>query len=109
MTIYRVLICLLLMPASLIAQTGIIRGKVFNKINNEAIPSANVVVQGSSIGVVTDLDGNYQINNLAPGLYNIEVSFVGFKSITVFEVQVSTSRPALVDVGLEEEAKTLDA
>jgi hypothetical protein len=109
MTMYRVLTFLLLMPGSLAAQTGIIKGKVFNKINNESVPSANVVIQGSSIGVVTDLDGNYQISNLAPGQYNLEVSFVGFKSVTVFEVQVSTSRPALVDVGLEEEAKTLDA
>ena len=109
MRIYILLICALLMPATLFAQSGMIKGKVFNKINNEAIPSANVVVQGYSVGVVTDVDGNYQIDNLAPGLYNIEVSFVGFKSFTVFEVQVSSSRPALVDVGLEEEATTLEA
>jgi len=106
---FKLLICLLLMPTLVFAQSGTIKGKVFNRINNETIPSANVVVQGLSIGVVTDLDGNFEINNLAPGLYNLEVSFVGFKSLTIFEVQVSTSRPALVDVGLDEEAKTLEA
>ena len=81
----RLLMCVVLMPLNLLAQSGIVKGKISNKINNEPIPFATVVVQGSAVGAVTDLNGNYQIDNLSPGLYNLQVSFVGYKPIIVFE------------------------
>jgi len=76
-----ILIALLLFTAQFaIAQTGVMRGKVFNKINNEAVPFANIAVQGTTTGAVADENGNYVISNLSPGLYNLEASFVGFKN-----------------------------
>ena len=89
-------------------QRGIIKGSVSNKINNQRIPFANVTVQGTTVGVVADESGNFQINELAPGLYNLRISFVGFKPLTVFEIEVTTARPALVDVSLEEEVTKLE-
>nr|WP_236676032.1 TonB-dependent receptor [Chryseolinea lacunae] len=91
-----------------VAQKGILRGKVFNKINNEAIPFANVLIQGTSLGAPANENGEYEIANLAPGLYNVEASFVGFKPLVVFEVQVTNARPAVVDFLLEEEAQKLE-
>jgi hypothetical protein len=90
------------------AQTGVVRGKVFNKINNEPVPFANIAVQGTTTGAVADENGNYVISNLNPGLYNLEASFVGFKKLIVYEVQVTNARPAMVDFELEEEAKSLE-
>src|SRR4026209_135346 len=89
-------------------QQAIIRGIVFNKIDNQRIPFANVAVQGTTTGVVADGSGNFEINNLSPGLYNLQVSFVGFKTLTVFEIEVTTSRPALVEAGLDEEITKLE-
>ncbi len=83
------------------AQTGIIQGKVFDPINNEAIPFANVVIQGTTTGTTTDIDGRYEISNLEPDLYNVEASFVGYKSKVVYEIQVFNSKPAEVDIPLE--------
>ena len=90
------------------AQSGVIRGKVYNQLNNETIPFANVVLQGTTKGASTDLDGNYEIRGLEPGLYNLEVTYVGFKKLVVFEVQVTNSRPAIVEFPLEEEVNTLE-
>ena len=89
-------------------QQGIIRGRVSNNINNQPIPFANVAVQGTTTGVVADEFGNFEITNLSPGFYNLNVSFVGFKTLTIFEVQVTTARPALVEATLEEEVTTLE-
>ena len=89
-------------------QQAIIKGSVFNKINNQRIPFANVAVQGTTTGVVADESGNFEINNLPPGLYNLQVSFVGFKTLTVFEIEVTTARPALVEAGLDEEITKLE-
>ena len=89
------------------AQTGTIQGKVFDPINNEGIPFVNVVIQGTTTGTTTNIDGGYEITNLEPDLYNIEASFVGYKSKIVYEIQVFNSKPAEVDIPLEPAAEEL--
>lgn len=100
---------LLLFPFLAFAQTGEIRGVVKNKNTNEAIPFANVVLQNTTIGTTTDIDGKYSIKNLKPGFYNVQVSYLGFKTQTVFEIQVVNSRPAIVNIEIEEDARSLQA
>lgn len=90
------------------AQTGIIRGKVFDPINNEPIPFANVVIQGTTTGTTTDIDGRYEIADLKPDLYNIEASFVGYKSKVIYEIQVFNSKPAEEDIPLEPATEELE-
>lgn len=99
----------LLFPFLAAAQTGEIRGLVKNKNSNEPIPFANVVLQGTTIGTTTDIDGKYSIKNLKPGYYNVQVSYLGFKTQTVFEIQVVNSRPAIVNIEIEEDARSLQA
>src|SRR6187402_1282503 len=77
----KFLVVCLLVSTAVFAQNGIIRGKIYNKINNEPIPFANVLIQGTTTGAVADNEGNYQINNLKAGQYNLEVSFVGYKPV----------------------------
>jgi CarboxypepD_reg-like domain/TonB-dependent Receptor Plug Domain len=90
------------------AQEGVIKGKIINKISNEVIPFASVVIQGTSLGAAANESGEYEINNLRPGLYNLQASFVGFKSLMVFEIEVTNSRVSIVDFALEEEAQNLE-
>ncbi len=102
------IVLLLLISSALLAQDGIIRGKITQLNNNDPIPFASIVVQGESKGTSSDIDGNYEITGLDAGLYNLEVSFIGFKPQRVFEIQVSNSRVATVDVQLEEDAVALE-
>lgn len=95
-------------PLFIQAQTGIIRGQVSNSINNDPIPFANILVVGTDVGTTTDIDGNYEIKGLEPKLYDIRVSFVGFNEQTVYEIQVSNSRPTTIDVKLEEFTQDLE-
>jgi outer membrane receptor for ferrienterochelin and colicin len=92
-----------------LAQTGIIQGRIADAKNNESIPFANVVISGSTSGGSSDLDGNFIIQNLTPGLYNVEVSFLGYKGKVEYEVQVFNNKPAQVDFSMEEDSKTLEA
>ena len=59
------------------------------------------------MGAISDENGNYEIPKIPPGLYNIRASFVGFKSSTVFEVQVTLARPVQLDFNLTEDAAEL--
>ena len=90
------------------SQNGIIKGRVSNIINNEPVMFANVLVLGTDKGVATDIDGNYEITGLEPGLYDIRVSYLGFKDFTFYEIQVYNSRPAIVNIELEENTQTLE-
>lgn len=69
---------------------------------------ANVLVLDTDFGTTTDLDGNYEIKGLGPGLYNVRASFIGFNETTEFEVQVTNSKPAMVDFQLTEQAEQLE-
>ena len=90
-----------------LAQNGIIRGKVFNELNNEPVPFANVLIQGTTTGASTDLEGNYEIARLQSGLYNVLVTYLGFETKIVTEVEVSNARAATVDIPLKESAQKI--
>ncbi len=94
--------------SALLAQQGTIQGRVFNPVNNEPIPFANIVIQGMDKGTVTDENGLYRLEEITPGLYNVRASFIGFKPKTIFEVQVTLTRSVQLDFELEEETSELE-
>lgn len=94
---------------SIAQNIGQINGRLYDPISNAPIPFATVAIQGTTIGVQADENGNYLIDNLQAGLYNLQASFVGYKTKRVFEIQVSSSRPARVDIALEQDNKELEA
>jgi hypothetical protein len=90
------------------ALAGVIEGRVFDEINNEPIIGATIVIQGTSIGTTTDLDGNFKLDNLSPGLYNIQISYLGYQTKTIFELQVTNAVPVRLNIGMSESAVTLE-
>lgn len=98
---------LFLMPVWAMAQTGIVKGRVTDSKNNEPIPFANVALVGTTLGTTTDDAGYYEITNVEPRLYTITASYLGYKSKTEAEIQVTNSKPAIVDFALTEESEQL--
>ena len=102
-----VILSLLLFQAGL-AQTGSILGRVYNEVNNEPIPFANVIVENTQMGAVTEEDGRFRIDNIKPGVYNLTFSFVGFKTVYLNEIQVGSAATVDLDVAMAEESALLD-
>ena len=99
MTIVKRLLILLFLSANisiLLAQIpGKISGKIYDTLG-EALPGANIMVNGTSIGASSDINGNYAILNISPGTYTITASFMLKKakvsrrfSITAFPGSIS--------------------
>jgi hypothetical protein len=86
---------------------GIIRGRIFNPVNNQGVPFANVLVMETELGAISDEEGFYEIVNVTPGLYNVRASFVGYKTATAYEVQVTQAKPVQLDFELAEDASEL--
>lgn len=101
------LLSLILISGWVGAQNGTIKGRVYEAGNNEPIPFANIVIQNTSLGSTTDIDGNFEIKDLKPELYNLEVSYVGYKSKVIYEVQVTNNKPVELDIALEANATEL--
>ena len=104
--IFMILILALSINTSF-AQTGQISGRVFNEINNESIPFADVIIEGNQVGAISDENGNYIIDNLKPGTYNVIGSFLGFKKVILYEIIVNPIKPTILDIGLAEESAVL--
>jgi hypothetical protein len=83
---------------------GLIRGKITNPINNQPVPFANVLLLNTELGAITNEEGYYEISNIPAGLYNVRASYVGYKSSTAYEIQVSLAKPVQLDFSLTEDA-----
>lgn len=68
---------MMLLAGSVWAQ-GTITGKVTNTVTGEPLVGANVVVQGTQNGSVTDIQGQYAITVAGDGSYTIVVSCIGY-------------------------------
>ena len=90
------------------AQTGSIQGRVYNAINNEDIPFANILLDSTEIGTTSDENGRYSIENLKPGIYNLTCSFIGFKTAYIYEISVSSAASTDINIALSEESALLD-
>ncbi len=94
---------LLVAPASSSAQNGTITGTVVDRVSNEPLPSANVLVVGTSLGASTDPDGNFTIREVPVGTYQIRATLVGYEPIILADVVVASGRPTDVHVKMDQE------
>ena len=99
---------LFVLSSTAVAQTGSIKGRVYNDINNESIPFANIIIDSTQMGATSDENGRYQINNIKPGTYNITCSFVGFKTAYLYEITVGSAAVTEINIALSEESAMLD-
>jgi uncharacterized membrane protein len=98
---YIAILAFLLLTVPIFAQTGSIEGAVTDALTNEPIAFATVAIPGTTQGAITDETGKYVLDNLVPGLYAIQVSYVGYEQETRYEIQVSTARPVAVNFRLQ--------
>ncbi len=90
------------------SQSGIIKGNANDGLTNEPIIFANVVLVGTTIGTNTDENGYFEFTDLEPGIYDVQISYIGYKSITITEQQVQNNRPTTVNFSLESDAQQLE-
>ena len=109
MKLFLTSIGIFLLTFAIHAQEGGITGRVYDADNNEPLPFANVAIQNSSRGGVTDVMGNYSITGLEPGVYNILSGFVGYGTKTIFEVRVLPGRNTRVDIPMTPTSTNLQA
>lgn len=84
--------------------SGVIKGRVFNSKTNEGVPFATVQVWGTTIGAVTDFDGNFSFTGVKPGYVELRASSIGFKPFISSALMVTNSNQVNIEIPLEENA-----
>lgn len=98
----------LTLATGILAQTGTIEGRVFNKVNNEPIPFSNVYIDGTEIGATTDYDGNFIITAVKPGFYELTASSLGFETKVTEEFRVFSGQTTNIEIEMSETSVQLD-
>ena len=89
-----------------LGQTGAITGSV--SIEGETLEYANVAINNSSYGTITNVKGNYQMEDIPYGTYELTASYIGYKLVAK-NIRLSEEEPNLaIDFSLIEKIMTLD-
>lgn len=87
--------------------TGKIAGRVTDAKTGEGIPFANVIIEGTTLGAATNLEGYYTIINVPPGIYTLRASVVGYETRVVTNVRVNIDLTTRIDFELREKTVEL--
>ena len=92
-------------PEGSFAQSsGKISGTVTDATTGESLPGVTIYLEeNTSIGTVSDQDGQYFMLSVPPGTYTVVMSFVGFATMKHAGVQVFSGRTTNLDAALREE------
>jgi len=92
---------------TLSSQSVKVYGLITNVLNNEPIPFANIIIEGSSIGTTSDINGNYEILELPAGSYNFKCSYIGYDTNIKSEIMVSSNKNLRLNFSLSENSELL--
>jgi len=103
---------LILIFASLVLSTSVysqeitntVRGQITDKQTQFQLPGVKISIKNSNpfIGTVTNIEGIYEINNVPIGRIIIEISALGYQTVTIPNLELKSGKELILNVGLEE-------
>ncbi|WP_162418398.1 TonB-dependent receptor [Cyclobacterium roseum] len=79
-----------------VAQTGTIRGTIYDEASGEPLFGVAVSIVGTQTGAVTDFDGDFEIQ-LSPGTYTLSASFISYNSLNLEGITVASGEVTILD------------
>lgn len=76
--------------------------------NGQPLIGANIVLVGTYKGASADYDGNYVINQIKPGDYQVKVQFIGYETKIYNEFSIAAGESKSLDIVLKEQSESLD-
>jgi hypothetical protein len=93
-------------PALLLAQpsTGSIAGEIRDNATQQPLPFANILIEGTTMGTVTNDQGYFNIKNVAAGTYALKATMIGYQAVVRSDVVVLPKRNTAVNIDLASSA-----
>ena len=86
-----------------LAQSGKLRGQITDQETGEALVGANIIIVGTSYGAATDVNGQYIVQNLLAGTYEVKASYIGYQAKTISNVRINADLTTGLDFQLPAE------
>ena len=106
---HLLILAFLLLPACIFSQplSQSIRGRVIDKATQQPLIGANVVVLNTSpaVGATTNAEGWFKLENIALGRVSIDISYIGYRNVTLNNLFLISGKELLLTVELEEEVQ----
>ena len=101
-SVLQLSLILLLFASSFInaGTTGKLAGKVLDSEVKEPVIGATVLLQGTHLGAVADLEGYYYINNISSGIYTVVVTSIGYHKVTIQKISIRIDQTTRLDVNI---------
>jgi hypothetical protein len=96
------------LSVTVLAQKGSIKGRIFNAKTNAPLDFATILIEGTTIGSTSDLDGNFIFTGIEPGFKKLIVQSIGFEKTISDEIQVQGNQTVFVDVPVNESSVQLN-
>lgn len=96
-----VLVCFMFISANSFAQSKTISGTVVSSTDNSPLIGVNVVVKGTTVGTLTDIDGKYSIK------VNSETDVVEFTYVGYVKQEITVANQSEINVALKEDVTAL--
>jgi len=96
-------VCIFVVMAGVLfgATTGKISGRITDAETGLSLGGVNVLLEGTTIGAASDMDGYFVILNVPPGTYNLKTTMIGYAPVTVRGVRVEIDINTTVDISMK--------
>lgn len=100
MKIIYLLFAVLTFTALFSQNSGVVKGNITDiETNNEPILFANVAIKNTNLKTKTNLNGNFEITDVAPGTYSLEISFLGYETAEI-PLEIKENEIVIIHEGL---------
>ena len=101
---------IILYSCALFAQNGTIKGIVLDKQSEAPLEGATIELLYAleATGVITDFDGNFVLKDIPVGRQVIRISYIGYETYTIPNIEVTSGKDVFLNIGLTESFNQLD-
>ncbi len=94
---FKLSVIILFFTAVTIYSQNVIKGKVIDEKDGEALLGVNIIIEELKIGTSTNLNGDFQFDNIKKGIYTIKFSYIGHKTV-IKKVTVPQTEPLTIQM-----------
>ena len=108
-SVKNILSLLLVLPTLLFSQIdGSINGYIYDSKSQLPLLGANVIIEGTEKGAISNENGFFEITNISPKSYNLSVSYVGYQSKKIFNIIIKSKGNQTLEILLVESSEELE-
>jgi len=89
--------------------SGTISGHILDQKTGMPLPGAAIIIEGTTLGTMADKNGAFVIHNLPAGTYDVSISMIGYRKLTIQNVLINVDRNTEKEISLSAEVLSVEA